>query len=232
MTVLALLWLYPTTSTTAPTPPVSLNPNITGTLAGSSITSIPLSQTVSFLNVILSSTDIMGALAIGVLFIATTFSAIPSIISRGTGGLLLLNVGLVPDMLATIAASGMIWYRSLKPRAIFAEVWATGGDNVRNAIQNEWSCCGYWSNSDMSPLTGVFPSAMCPSLEVDITKPACVDPFTGYANNLLVAVSTFMFAGAALLAGWFLVNLCVVSERQMQKRFHLIDQKREKMGYV
>jgi len=151
--------------------------------------------------------------------------AIPVLMSKGVGSLLILNFGVAIDILAVIAGGTIIWYRDLQPRENLWNVWLATPIDIQATIQEQFQCCGWWDPTD---ITQVVTSDTCPSTSL----PGCVDPFGNYADHKLNGIFTFVYGVVALLSLWFLVNGCIISERRLQHRFRLIDQKQKDMGYV
>jgi len=185
---------------------------VSGTLSKTSLT-----EAVSYLNLVLTSTDITIALVLGVFCCITFFAASPAYMTHATKGLTYLNILLPIEALAIIGGTGFIWFRTLRERDEFWQVWQNGGLSVQFAIQDKWQCCGYWDSST-APMGSKCLSAT-PAL------PACVDPFQAYADPLLGGVTTFMYTVATIMGFWVLVNLCLIAERNLAERFRLIDEK-------
>lgn len=208
---IALMWMFPYTTTT-----YTSTSAITIPVQGS----FSLSQSVSFLNLVLTSLEFYAALVVGVILCATFFVSVPAFITHSTGGLTLLNLVLTFDVFAMIFGAATIWWRGLRTRNTFWDVWVKEGEQVQMAIQAKWQCCGYWDASSMTQTATCDPS--------EALLGPCVDPFTTYADSLLNGVSTFMFCLAGFLAAWVALNACEIAERNLQERFRRIDEKRER----
>jgi len=212
---LSLMWLFPYSTETYTGMSISVVPT-TAPISGS-LSKSALIEAVSYLNLVLTSTDITVALVLGVICCATFFAALPAYMTHSTTGLIRLSVLLPFEALGMIGGSGFIWFRTLQERANFWNVWQDGGLDVQLAIQDKWQCCGYWDASSAAL------GSKCASAATAL--PACVDPFQGYGDTLLERVTFFMFAIAAIMGVWVLVNLCLIAERNLLERFRLIDEK-------
>jgi len=220
MCSLSLMWLYPYATETYTGLSTSVVPT-TVPISGA-LTKTTLIEAVSYLNLVLTSTDITLSLVLGVICCSTFFAALPAYMTHSTTGLINLSFLLPFEALGMIGGTGFIWFRTLRERAEFWKVWQIGGTDVQMAIQDKWQCCGYW---DMG--SAPFGSQCVKAVP---TMPACVDPFQSYADSLLTSVTTFLFTVAAIMGFWVLVNLCLIAERNLAKRFKLIDEKAKYMS--
>jgi len=216
MSGLSLMWLYPYTTETFTGMSISTVPT-TSPIAPNSLNKLSLTEAVSYLNLVLTTTDITIALILGVLSCITFFISLPAYMSRSTTGLIYLNLLLPLESLGFVGGTGFIWFRSLRERNEFWGLWQNGGLSVQYAIQEKFQCCGYWDTS--SAPSGSSCAAVVPAIQ------PCVNPFQDYADPLLEGVTAFMFFVAIVMAVWILVNLCLIAERNLNERFRLIDEK-------
>jgi hypothetical protein len=209
MCSLSLMWLFPYATETYTGVSVSVVPTTVPINVAGSLTKTKLTEAVSYLNLVLTSTDITLALVLGVLCCATFFAALPAYMTTATTGLINLCFLLPIEALAMVGSTGFIWFRTLKERANFFQVWTSGGFDVQMAIQDKWQCCGYWDSS--SAALGSQCAIATPAM------PACVDPFQQYGDALLSSVTTFLFTVAAIMGFWILVNLCLIAEVSLRR---------------
>lgn len=220
MCSLSLMWLYPYATETYTGMSISVVPT-TAPITGS-LTKTKLTEAVSYLNLVLTSTDITLALVLGVICCATFFAALPAYMTHSTTGLINLSLLLPLEALGMVGGTGFIWFRTLQERMSFWNLWQKGGVDVQLAIQEKWQCCGYW-DATSAPFSSQCTKAV-PAM------PACVDPFQKYADSLLSSTTTFLFTVAAIMGFWVLVNLCLIAERNLATRFKLIDEKAKYMS--
>jgi hypothetical protein len=202
MVGLSFTWLFPYTTQTYMG--MSITVNSTETTSSGSLSFTILTEAVSYLNLVLTSTDISIALVTGVLCCITFIASLPAYLTRSTKGLVYLNIVLPFEALAMVGGTGFIWFRSLQERDEFWQVWQNGGMSVQYAIQERWQCCGYWDSS--SAAFGSKCASAVPAM------PACVDSFQDYGDHLLSGATTFMYTVAIIMGFWFLVNLCLIAE--------------------
>jgi len=220
MCSLSLMWLFPYATETYTGMSISVVPT-TAPITGS-LTKTKITEAVSYLNLVLTSTDITLALVLGVICCATFFAALPAYMTHSTTGLINLTFLLPIEALGMVGGTGFIWYRTLQERMNFWNVWQKGGVDVQIAIQEKWQCCGYWDATN-APFDSQCTKAV-PAM------PACVDPFQEYGDSLLSSTTTFLFIVAAVMGFWILVNLCLIAERNLTRRFKLIDEKAKYMS--
>jgi len=184
----------------------------------------------TYLSLVLTPIDIYTSLAVGVVLCSTFFISIPPIItsySRGKNrpeGLFALSFLLAVDILLVIAGASIVWYKTLRERNTFWEMWESSSELMRGSIQDSFECCGYWSSTD---LTQVVPLNQCSDPTIAALQQPCVNPFQAYGDGYLNGISTFIYGVAAILCFQFLITACLVSHRKLLERYRKIDLKQK-----
>ncbi|KZS90874.1 hypothetical protein SISNIDRAFT_487892 [Sistotremastrum niveocremeum HHB9708] len=199
----------------------------------------PLSQSsspsstshISLVPLIFNNTQTYTLLVLGVIVAATSLLSVPPLLqtSNSQSYLLLLNLWHVVELLILIIGGSIIWWGTLRERNEFWSVWQANGDFVRGIVQERFSCCGYWNNTDLSQ---VVPLGICElaasTISVPSTEnmpPPCVNAFQAYGDSYLNGWSTAVYAFAAILCGQFMVTACMIADRKLLERFRKIDLK-------
>ncbi|KAI0057135.1 tetraspanin [Artomyces pyxidatus] len=188
------------------------------------------------LNMVFSHADLNAGLALGICLLITTFLAVGAIVQRNhvTIGLVVLNWALIGDALATLVVGSFVWFYTLRERAEFHTTYAELQPSGRIAIQDMYSCCGYFNATDLVEFGGKFctDAAFANSLNTTVSDNFCVTPVTKDADVSLNDVFTSVYGFMAVVIALFLTSLCVIKTRQEVERFKKIDAKRGGRGFV
>jgi len=188
------------------------------------------------LNMTFSSGDLTAGLVMGIALLLTSFLSVGAIIQRNHVliGLIVLNWVLLADAIIVLVVGTFLWFFSLRERAEFHTRYANLQPSQRIAIQDQFSCCGYFNASDLIQLGGSFcqNSTFANSLDTTVTSNFCVTPVTKYADVSLNQVFSTSYGFMAGIIGLFLSSLCVIKVRQEIERFRRIDAKRGGRGFV
>jgi hypothetical protein len=189
----------------------------------------------TLLNMVLSSRDLTAGMILGIAFIVTFFVSVGAIVQRNhvTIGLVVLNYALIIDSLAiTVIATG-IWFFTLQTRANLQPLWQQATPAVRQALQDQFQCCGYFNGSDTAEIAGYCQSTeFVNGLNATVVENFCVTPISGFANMTLNNIFTTVYGFMAIILCLLLATLCVIKKRQEDERFKKIDAKRGGRGFV
>jgi hypothetical protein len=188
------------------------------------------------LNMTFSSGDLNAGLAMGIAFLITTALSIGAVIQRNhvTIGLVLLNWVLISDAIIVLVVGSFVWFYTLRERAEYHVKYARLQPSQRIAVQDMFSCCGYFNASDLVEIGGNFcqNSTFVNSLNPTVTNNFCVSPVTHHVDVSLNDVFSTTYGFMAGIIGLFLSSLCVIKVRQEIERFRRIDAKRGGRGFV
>lgn len=192
------------------------------------------------MNLVVSDADLTAGLILGIALLVTFVFSIGAIIQRNhvTIGLVILNYLLILDSIGILIMGTFVWVFTLRERDNFHKIYAAAPPATRAAIQDKFSCCGYYNATDFAEKSNfctdvqtAFIGALDPS-DVNNAKLFCVTPVTNFAdvtlNNIFTSVYGFMAVAFCLL----LTSLCVINMRKEDERFKRIDAKRGGRGFV
>jgi len=183
-----------------------------------------------------SAGDLDAGLAMGVAFLITTALSIGAIIQRNhvTIGLVVLNWVLISDAIIVLVVGTFVWFYTLRERAEYHVKYVNLQPSQRIAIQDMFSCCGYFDTTDHVELGGNFcqNSTFVNSLNATVTSNFCVTPITHHVDVSLNDVFSTTYGFMVGIIGLFLSSLCVLKVRQEIERFRRIDAKRGGRGFV
>jgi hypothetical protein len=181
------------------------------------------------LHFVISHSFLTSGLILGIAFAVTFLISIAGIVQRYhiTIGLTLLSWALVIDAFAILAIGTMIWFFTLQERDNYHVRFAAASDDVRQKLQDHFSCCGYFNSTDLMVGAG-----FCSDTSFAATTQPCVSPITNFADFTLNNIFTTIYGFMAIVVGLFLANLCVVAKRAESERFRKIDLKRGGKGFV
>ncbi|OCF30406.1 hypothetical protein I316_07974 [Kwoniella heveanensis BCC8398] len=166
----------------------------------------------------------MIGISLGSTFIAGTVLSIPAIISSYEKMALLkaLNWYLVMLASLTLAISE------------FEQIWHRTPEATQQAIQNKFSCCGYFNGTLSGGL--ITQAGFCTDSEMAASQPGCQTIITSASSPgsdyTLSNIFTTIFGFEAIIAALFLATVCVINERNIAVRFKRIDEKRGGGGFV
>jgi len=182
------------------------------------------------MNFVIDDGFLKVGLALGVAYGATFLLAIIAIVQPNhvTMFLAALNWVLLFDGLATVIIGTVIWFFTLKETANFNHNWQLAGPDVREALQDRFQCCGYFSPNE----TGIPFGGFCTNATVASTQNSCMLPIVGFADYTLNNIFTSIYGYMAVIIGLFLASVCVINKRVEAERFRKIDSKRGGKGFV
>ncbi|OCF45767.1 hypothetical protein I317_00255 [Kwoniella heveanensis CBS 569] len=178
----------------------------------------------------------MIGISLGSTFIAGTVLAIPAIISSYEKMALLkaLNWYLVVLASLTLAFGSWVWMFSLEQISEFEQIWHRTPEATQQAIQNKFSCCGYFNGTLSGGL--ITQAGFCTDSEMAASQPGCQTIITSASSPgsdyTLSNIFTTIFGFEAIIAALFLATVCVINERNVAVRFKRIDEKRGGGGFV
>ncbi|KAF8503742.1 tetraspanin Pls1 family [Russula emetica] len=188
------------------------------------------------LDMTFSNSDLNAGLAMGIAFLITTALSIGAIIQRNhvTIGLVVLNWVLISDAIIVLIVGTFVWFYTLRERAEYHVKYARLQPSQRIAVQDMFSCCGYFNASDLVEIGGNFcqNSTFVNSLNTTVLSNFCVSPVTQHVDVSLNDVFSTTYGFMAGIVGLFLSSLCVIKVRQEIERFRRIDAKRGGRGFV
>jgi len=187
------------------------------------------------LNMVLSSRDLTAGMILGVALILTFFVSVGGIVQRNhvTIGLVVLNYALLIDSLAICVIGTGIWFFTLQMRANLQPLWLQSTPAVRQALQDQFQCCGYFNGSDTPEIAGYCQSTeFVNALNTSVPQNFCVTPITDFAHMTLNNIFTTVYGFMAIVLCLLLATLCVIKKRQEDERFKKIDAKRGGRGFV
>jgi len=173
---------------------------------------------------------LLAGLALGIAYVATFPVGFVGIIQHNavTMGLHLLQWVLLIDGAGTVAVGSLIWYFTLKERANYFVRFNAEPANVRQAFQDEFSCCGYYFPNDTQAVYAGF----CQNQTFALQQSGCVTALTGVADFALNNIFTTVYGFMTIIVFLFLATLCVINKRVEAERFRKIDLKRGGKGFV
>jgi hypothetical protein len=170
------------------------------------------------------------------MLIATVVISIFAIVQANhiTIGLVILNWVIIADVVAILTIGTIIWDYTLTERADFHPIYAALTPAQRTTIQDMFSCCGYFNNTDYVEIGGSFctSQAFVDNLNQTILSNQCVNPVTDFADYALNNTFTSTYGFMAVALSLFLITLCVIKKREEDERFKKIDAKRGGRGFV
>ncbi|RSH92367.1 phospholipid scramblase 1 [Saitozyma podzolica] len=187
------------------------------------------------LNLTFSDKDCLFGIILGATYLSACLFSIPAILSpRGRPFLLkALNGWLIVISAFTLAIGTYIWFFSLRQLNEFAAIWAKQSPAVQQAIQDNFSCCGYWNSTAAGEFTTHlgFCADVTPATNITGCESFITSADSGSSFDLENVFSSIY--GFELIIGcFFLATVCVINERAIEVRFERIDEKRGGGGFV
>jgi len=188
------------------------------------------------MNMVFKPEFLTAGLALGVLLVTTVIISIFAIIQTNhvTIGLVILNWVLMVDVFAILTVGTLIWDYTLTERADFLPIYAALTPAQRTTIQDMFSCCGYFNNTNLVEIGGSFctSQSFVNGLDQTVLANQCVSPITDYADYALNNTFTSTYGFMAVAISFLLITLCVIRKREEDERFKKIDAKRGGRGFV
>ncbi|KAI6129146.1 hypothetical protein EDD17DRAFT_1563629 [Pisolithus thermaeus] len=174
-------------------------------------------------NLTFSNFDLTAGTVLGSILLGTSVLSILLITLRGKRPLVLLNWILLLDGIAILVVATSIWIYTLHERNNYHAVFGRQSNATKIMIQDELSCCGYFSATDEVAFGGTF----CPDQAAAIAANSfCVTPIVQFADKRLNNVFSTIYGFMAIVIGLFLSSMCIIKKRQESERFEKIDTKR------
>jgi len=188
------------------------------------------------MNMAISSEFLTAGMVLGIMLGITFFVSLGAVVQRNhvTIGFVILNWFLIVDAIAVVVVGSMIWFFSLRQREEFQKKWTALSDNDKTTLQDEFSCCGYFSVND-SVNAGTFCNSTTIqnlSLNPNVTTNFCVTKITAFTDYALENTFTTIYGFMAIVLSLLVCSLCVIKKRQEEERFKRIDAKRGGRGFV
>jgi len=190
------------------------------------------------MNMVFKPEFLTGGMILGIMLVGTVLVSVFAVIQANhiTIGLVILNWILIADVIGILSIGTIIWDYTLTERADFHPIYAALTSAQRIQIQDMYSCCGYFNNTDLVEIGGKFctSSAVVAALNQTILGDPfqCVTPITDYADFALNNAFTTTYGFMAVALSLFLITLCVIKKREEDERFKKIDAKRGGSGFV
>ncbi|KAF3936924.1 hypothetical protein ABW19_dt0207211 [Dactylella cylindrospora] len=116
----------------------------------------------------------------------------------------------------------IVWVDTLAERATMSEMWVDVGPSIQTLLQQKFQCCGYMSSTDPMFVN----DSVCTNALVAAQTQPCVGPFTAYEDTFYNGVFTAAFGFVGLDVLVLLCTAMVVKNRNEQRRYRRIDEKR------
>jgi len=180
-------------------------------------------------NIVISRQDLLAGTIIGVAFLITFGISILAIIQPNHViiGLVILNWTLIADAVMVLTVGSFIWFYTLRERNNFHIVMSHQSAQTWQAVQDKFSCCGYFNSTDLGTTAG-----FCSNPTTAVNATPCVGPITNYADYTLNNIFSSIYGFMAVTIALFLTTMCVIKRRQEEERFRRIDEKRGGRGFV
>jgi len=171
------------------------------------------------MNMVFKPEFLTAGMILGIMLVSTVLVSIFAIIQANhiTIGLVILNWLLIVDSLGIVTIGTIIWDYTLTERSDFAPIYYALSSAQQIEIQDMYSCCGYFNNTDHVVIGGkfcanqTFVSSFDP---LDLSK-QCVTGITDYADFALNNAFTTTYGFMAVALSLFLITL--VSSRRGMK---------------
>ncbi|OCH95298.1 tetraspanin Pls1 family [Obba rivulosa] len=203
------------------------------------------------LNFTLDTGRLDAGLILGILLLMTFFLSLGAAAQRNnvTKGFVLLNWMLILDAFAVLIVGSLFWFITLQERNHYFGVFQAASNETRLALQNKFSCCGYFTQNESSIVIGgannfcanetFVASLVSPANDTGLYR--CVGPITAITdvtlNDIFTSVRITLcryaiYGFMAVVICLFLASLCVINKRVEEERFRKIDLKRGGSGFV
>ncbi|WVQ98234.1 hypothetical protein IAU59_005357 [Kwoniella sp. CBS 9459] len=174
--------------------------------------------------------------SLGSTFIVGTVLSLPAIMSKYENTTLLkaLNWYLIAVASLTLAFGSWVWMFSLEQISEFEQIWYRTPEATQHAIQDKFSCCGYFNGTLAGGL--ITQEGFCANKEMSASRVGCQTIITSAtspgSDYTLSNIFTTIYGFEAIIAALFLATVCVINERNIAVRFKRIDEKRGGGGFV
>ncbi|KAI1320210.1 phospholipid scramblase 1 [Mortierella claussenii] len=131
---------------------------------------------------------------------------------------------IVAAMIAELALGGVIWFKTLRMRSLFATQWMTWPDSLKVAFQDMTSltgygqCCGYHDKME------IVYSGVCTQAAA-ATFPGCEEKVSAFADSYLRKLYTSLFGFTVVNVVCFVSTVILVQARNDEERYIRIGRK-------
>ncbi|KAF8983912.1 phospholipid scramblase 1 [Entomortierella lignicola] len=128
-------------------------------------------------------------------------------------------------MIAELALGGVIWFKTLRMRSLFATQWPIWPNSLKVAFQDMTSlpgygqCCGYLDHDRAS----VVVSGVCTTTQ--ISYPGCEEKVSAFADSYLRKLYTSLFGFTVVNVVCFVSTVILVQARNDEERYIRIGRK-------
>jgi len=190
-------------------------------IAQNQISSAPNVTNVA-INLLLTQTPLSALIGNAVIVFITFLLSVPALlIPLSKGWLQAHGFMIIVCMLFTLVNGLYIWFCTLKTRTDLMGVWTSQPASVQSLLQQQFSCCGYFSSTSPTFIT----DSTCTSAAVAAIQPGCVTPFSSYANNYLNIIFTAAFGIVGEDVALILATAMLIKDRKEKARYRHIDEK-------
>jgi len=187
------------------------------------------------MNMAISSEFLTAGMVLGIMLGITFLVSLGAVVQRNhvTIGFVILNWFLIVDAIAVLVVGSIIWFFSLRQREEFQKKWTALSNPDKITLQDEFSCCGYFTVAD-AVQGGTFcqNATFIQSLNPNVTTNFCVTKITLFTDYTLENTFTTIYGYMAIVLSLLVCSLCVIKKRQEEERFKRIDAKRGGRGFV
>ncbi|KAF9935826.1 phospholipid scramblase 1 [Modicella reniformis] len=130
---------------------------------------------------------------------------------------------IVTAMIAELLLGGVIWFKTLRMRSLFASQWMTWPDSLKVAFQDMTTLRGYGQCCGYRYTTQVVPTGFCETQAS--TVPGCEEKVTTFADLYLRKLYTSLFGFTVVNVVCFLSTVIVIQARNDEERYIRIGRK-------
>ncbi|KAG0210855.1 phospholipid scramblase 1 [Mortierella sp. GBA30] len=134
---------------------------------------------------------------------------------------------IIAAMIAELGLGGVIWFKTLRMRSLFASQWTTWSDSLKIAFQDMTSltgyvqCCGY-KDGEQIVLSGACST-------VPTTYSGCEEKVSAFADSYLRKLYTSLFGFTVVNVVCFVSTIILLQARNDEERYIRIGRKEGRM---
>ncbi|KAF9914499.1 phospholipid scramblase 1 [Lobosporangium transversale] len=131
---------------------------------------------------------------------------------------------IVAAMVAELALGGVIWFKTLRMRSLFASQWLVWPESLKVTFQNMTSlrgygqCCGYHDSMN------IVYSGLC-ARKTAAMYPGCEEKISAFADSYLRKLYTSLFGFTVVNVVCFVSTIIVIQARNDEERYIRIGKK-------
>ena len=155
-----------------------------------------------------------GGLVLGIALLVTWAFSVAAIVQPNhvIKPLVILNWLLVADAIIILCVGTFIWFFSVQQREEFHAILSVQSNETIIAIQDRFSCCGYFNATDLLVIGGSFcANQTFVDTTVNSTEAFCVTPFTHATDYTLENTFSSIYGFMAPTILLFFATLCIIS---------------------